>query len=90
MVVDSNKAPNISILTKTFFIEFLLGVGKITVFQFPINIPYPIQSIDFTGNFRIWNRFFPKWEFGGGATYVLFIRAFSGKNSRLTEVPFWN
>jgi hypothetical protein len=25
-----------------------------------------------------------------GADLLLFIRVFSGKNSRLTEVPFWN
>ena len=33
---------------------------------------------------------FPKWETGGEGTRVLLIRVLSGKNSRLTEVPFWN
>jgi hypothetical protein len=33
---------------------------------------------------------FPKWEIGGEGEHVLFIRVSSGKNSRLTLVPFWN
>lgn len=40
--------------------------AKISDHQFPLCVLYPIQSIDFNGIFRIWNRFFPKWEFGGG------------------------
>lgn len=67
----------------------LLGSAKITSCQFPPCSLYHKQSIGLTGNFRIWNRFFPKWEFSGRAIYALSIRAFSGKNSRLTEVPFW-
>jgi len=63
---------------------------KLLDFIFNQNLLYLVQSIDFIGNFRIWNRFFPKWEFGGGDNLVLFIRALSGKNSRLTKVPFWN
>ena len=55
-----------------------------------MNSLYPIQSIDFTGNFRIWNRFSQNGNLEGGVISNLFIRSFSGKNSRLTEVPFWN
>lgn len=87
---EHNKTPAINTLTKMFFIDFSPWCAKITAFQFPLRVLYPIQSIDFNGNFRIWNRFFPKWEFGGGRSAVLFIRTLSGKNSRLTEVPFWN
>ena len=61
-------------------------------YQLPVSLcfPYRIQSIGLTGNFRIWNRFFPKWEFGGGESACCSLEHFSGKNSRLTEVPFWD
>jgi hypothetical protein len=65
-VVENNNAPSINTLTKIFFIDFSPRYAEITNCQFPMNVLYPIQSIDFNGNFRIWNRFFPKWEFGGG------------------------
>jgi hypothetical protein len=65
-VVESNNAPSINTLTNIFFIDFSPRCAKITDCKFPLRFLYPIQSIDFNGNFRIWNRFFPKWEPGGG------------------------
>jgi hypothetical protein len=44
---------------------FLLGEIKINA-QVSGHVLYPAQSNSFTGNFRIWNKFFPKWELRGG------------------------
>jgi hypothetical protein len=65
-VVESNNAPSISTLMRVFFIDFFSLVCKNYQLSVSTVLPYHTQSIGFTGNFRIWNRFFPNWEYGGG------------------------
>jgi hypothetical protein len=57
-VVESNNAPSISTLIRVFFIDFFSLVCKnLTRLSVSLALLYHIQSIGFTGNFRIWNRF---------------------------------
>jgi hypothetical protein len=45
---------------------FLSLVDKRSARKFQGMVLYPAQSIRLTRNFRIWNRFFPKWELREG------------------------
>jgi hypothetical protein len=89
-VVERNNASSITTLPKVFFIDFFSLVCKNYELSVSPVLLYHIQSIDFTGNFRIWNRFSQIGNLEEGRSRVLLIRALSGKYSRLTEVPFWS
>jgi hypothetical protein len=56
-VVESNNAPSITTLMRVFFIDFFSLVCKNYRLSVSPVLLYHTQSIGFTGNFRIWNRF---------------------------------
>jgi hypothetical protein len=69
LALNSNP-PSINALTKTFFIEFLLGVPKLQAFKFLTSTLYPPQSIEVIENFRIWNNFSQNGNSGEDGTLL--------------------
>jgi hypothetical protein len=63
-VAENSSAPAITNFANAVFIlKYLLrSLVRVKRVQAINN-----KTLGFTGNFQIWNRFFPKWELRGGA-----------------------
>jgi hypothetical protein len=87
---ENNNTPTINILTRVFFIEFLLLGVQITNCKFPLCFSITHNPLALMGISEYGTDFSRIGNLEEGRSALLLIRALSGKNSRLTEVPFWD